>query len=327
VRDFDLKPLPANAHPWLPIIAAALVVALVSVVVEPQVRAADRQRPNRAQASGTQQTQGANKRRFTLRPFRGFGTWVDIYDTEEWRDPGAAVRKMAEEGVQTLFLETANYRIGRAMFRPGRVSRFIEEAHARRIKVVAWYLPDFKHLNRDFKRSEAAIRFRSENKHRFDAFALDIESTVVKDIDQRNRRMFRLTHRIKNMKGRGGMKLGAITPDPIGSRYWPDFPYTRVARRYDVIMPMGYFTYRTSGRKGVRRHVAAGINELRERVRRDGRIHYIGGLAGDATIREARAYRRVALAKQIMGGGLYDFSTTKPSQWKVIRPLRELARR
>lgn len=322
----DLNRLRGNAHAWLLAIAVALAVALASVIMEPTVRAAGRKQPK--VRSGGAETQGAQKPpAFTIGPFRGLGTWVDIYDTDEWDEPEAAVRRMAKKGVQTLYLETANYRIKRSIFRRGRVSRFIEKAHQKGIEVVAWYLPDFKNLERDFNRSKAAVRFRSENKQRFDAFALDIEATVVEDGAKRNRRLFRLTRQIRNMNGRAGMKYGAITIDPIGSLNWPGFPYRKLASKYDVMMPMGYFTYRTSGANGVRNHVESGIEFLRTKMERDGRIHYIGGLAGDATFKETRAYRRVVMEKNILGGGLYDFATTRPSLWDTLRPLRQLAKR
>lgn len=259
--------------------------------------------------------------RSSVRPFRGFGTWIDIYD-KQWDNPEAAVAKMAREKVQTLYLETANYRTDRSIFRRSRAARFIESAHAHGIKVVAWYLPDFKNLKRDLQRSRAAIRFRTPNGHRFDRFALDIESTVVTDIERRNRRMFRLTKRIRDVAG--NMAIGAITPDPIGSLYWPNFPYAKVAKRYQALMPMGYFTYRTSGAKGVRRHVRAGIDALRNMTTADKRIHYIGGLAVDANKREVRAYRRVAMNQKILGGSLYDFADTRAGQWDALRALRRL---
>jgi hypothetical protein len=322
VSNVDLNRLKDSARPWLVALVVTFAVALASVITEPDVRAAG-EAPPRTPAE--RQTAGGSKPpSFSLRPFRGFGAWIDIYDTDEWDNPEAAVRKMDQKGVQTLFLETANYRIKTAIYRRSRVSRFIEASVDRGIDIVAWYLPDFQNLERDFNRSKAALRFKSENGFRFDGFALDIEATAVRDIDKRNRRMFRLTRQIKNAND-AGMKLGAITPDPIGSLYWPDFPYSKVGARYDVVMPMGYFTFRTSGANGVRKHVEAGVVDLRKRIDRGGRIHYIGGLAGDAKFHETRAYRRVALEKNIMGGGLYDFATTKRSHWKTLRPLRRLA--
>lgn len=315
---FDRNRLHPRAHPWLVAVALALIAALTSAMAEPDVGAAE--------AGGDfsrQTTTLATSTKSSLYPYRGFGTWIDIYDEKQWEDPGAAVRRMKKKGVQTLYLETANYRIRGPIFKPRKTARFIHASHRHGIKIVAWYLPDFKNLRRDLRRSKAAIRFKTAAGQTFDRFALDIEATVVQDVDRRNKRMFALTRKIRKIAPH--MALGAIVPDPIGSLYWPNFPYAKVANRYDVMMPMGYFTYRTSGAKGVRQHVKAGIAALRRMTTADKRIHYIGGLAVDATKGEVRAYRRVVIGRKTLGGGIYDFADTRPAQWATLKPLRKLS--
>src|SRR5450759_3453102 len=91
--------------------------------------------------------------------YRGLGTWVDMYDAEAWNDPAAAVNDMASHGVRTLYIETANYHNPQSasMFNPAAMTAFIQQCHAHKIKIVAWYLPGFKDLDRDYKRSMAAI--------------------------------------------------------------------------------------------------------------------------------------------------------------------------
>jgi hypothetical protein len=296
------------------------MVVMVSVVIEPDVHATSERPEGDVLGAERQQAPLGSGRRFSLRPYKGLGTWVDIYDEKLWDDPEAAVLKMKEKGVQTVFLQSANYRVKRPMFRAKVQARFIEAAHLSGIDVVAWYLPAFSKLDRDFRHAKAALRFRTDTGKRFDSFALDIEATVVQDIDKRNRRMFKLTRRIREVAG--STSLAAITPDPIGSLYWPDFPYRKVGNHYDVMMPMGYFTYRTSGAKKVGRHVAAGIEAIRERT--DTRIHYIGGLSGEATRLEVRSYVRRIENRDILGGGLYDFAGTRAGQWEELRRLRRL---
>lgn len=310
-----------DALPWLAGLAIVAVVVLVSLIIEPDVHAVAPEPPAKDKAGSTSAEDLPPIDRSSIEPFQGLGTWVDIYDDKLWKNPAAAVSRMSEEGVQTLYLETANYRIKDPIFKPTKTSEFIESAHAVGIDVVAWYLPDFKNLDRDLRRSEAAIFFTTENNHTFDRFALDIESTIVSDVDRRNRRVLRLTEKIREVAG--DMALGGITPDPIGSLYWPSFPYAEVAERYDAILPMGYFTYRTSGAKGVRQHVGAGIEALREVTTKDNRIHYIGGLSMDASLAEVRAYRRVLLERRAMGGSMYDFIDTTPTHWDALRSLRK----
>ena len=84
---------------------------------------------------------------------------------------------MAAHGVRTLYIETANYHnpASASMFNPAAMAAFIKECHARKMSIVAWYLPGFKDLAKDFKRSKAALDFRTSDGQKFDSFALDIE--------------------------------------------------------------------------------------------------------------------------------------------------------
>jgi hypothetical protein len=110
----------------------------------------------------------------SVRSYRGLGTWVDMYDAKAWDDPAAAVKDMDGHHVRTLFLETSNYHWPSALNRPSDMGALIEECHAHGIKVVAWYLPGFSDPSKDYKRTMAAIRYRSAAGQKFDSFALDI---------------------------------------------------------------------------------------------------------------------------------------------------------
>ena len=116
----------------------------------------------------------------TLDPYRGLGTWVDIYDTGVWADPEGAVAAIAARGARTVYLETSNYSQAVPIRRPALVARFLEAAHAQGLAVVAWYLPGFLDVARDVRRSLAAISFTTMSGQTFDGFGLDIESPAVR---------------------------------------------------------------------------------------------------------------------------------------------------
>jgi hypothetical protein len=256
-----------------------------------------------------------------LAAYRGLATWVDIYDTMPYERPVAAVRRMKAQGVTTLFLETANYRIDKPIFRPDVVATIIEAAHAHDIKVVAWYLPSFANVDRDYRRSMAAIRFRTPNGHRFDGFAMDIESDVVRDVAVRNKRMNRLSKRVRAAVG-PDYTLGAIVPE-ADAKYWHNFPYTTVAKHYDVFLPMAYYTFRTKGPAGVDRWMRRNVTAIRQATG-DPRtpIHLIGGLSERTSLPELRAFVDVALDRRVMGASLYEFETTTRRQWAELQRLR-----
>ena len=64
---------------------------------------------------------------------------------------------------------------------------FIEACHAHGIKIVAWYLPGFRDLAKDYKRSAEAIEYRTPCGQKIDSFALDIEASTGRTATPRTR--------------------------------------------------------------------------------------------------------------------------------------------
>jgi hypothetical protein len=161
--------------------------------------------------------------------------------------------------VRTLYLETCHFNCPRALHRPQRMAGLLRAAHARGIRVVAWYLPGFARPKQDLQRSMAAIRFRTRDGHRFDGFALDIEAVEV-PTGLRNHRLKALSEAIRHQVG-AAYGLGAITPPWFYA--WGPFPYRALARQYDVFMPMNYFTVRAEGPGDARIHTRRSIRAIR----------------------------------------------------------------
>ena len=135
---------------------------------------------------------------------KDLGSWVDIYDDSAWRDPAATVADMAKHGVRTLHIETGNSRSsGTSCSSRAELKQFIAEAHARDMRVVAWYLPDLKDLDKDFGRIDAAIKLTTSDGQKFDSFELDIESGAVTPESKRNRALLTLSTRIRDSVGPG----------------------------------------------------------------------------------------------------------------------------
>ncbi|HJR45253.1 MAG TPA: hypothetical protein VJ927_06575 [Actinomycetota bacterium] len=258
-----------------------------------------------------------------LSAYEGLASWVDIFNHRPWDNPSGAVKKMAKRGAEAIFLQTSTYGQGGGIYDEDAVDEFLYHAHKRGMKVIAWYVPSFDQQDVDFRRIKRAIRYTSPSGHRFDSFALDIEATNVSDIGLRNKRLVKLSNRIRREAG-AGYPLGAITPDPIASLYWPDFPYKEVADRYDVFVPMGYFTFRADGYKEVKDYTAANIKKIRKETGTpDVPIHFIGGIADDAEPAELKGFVKAAREKQVMGASLYDYPITSRRSWYELRALNE----
>ena len=341
--DRDPKALPASFR-----LAAAAVAVLfcaqaagvaltqgasVSVVRSPaggSVRAAaapggaqsNASTPSRPRSSENAPTARSHRRRVDLVAYEDLGSWIDLFNHGPWRDPVRTVRRMHKRGVRTIYLQTATYGSPAAIVYPKKVGAFIRQAHERDMKVVAWSVPSFAHEKKDFWRARAAIKYRTRTGDGFDSFGLDIEATHVRAIWKRNRRLMILAKKLRAVAG-PRYPLGAITPDPAHNLYWPNFPYRRVARVFDVIVPMGYWTFQAQGYKRVKSYTAANIAVIRrETGDRKVPIHVIGGIADDVGVPGARGFVRAIKEKRVLGGSLYDFPITSRRTWSELSSLR-----
>lgn len=257
-----------------------------------------------------------------LSAYESLGSWIDIYDEWPWDHPSRAVHELDDRGVRTVFLQTSNWGAKTKIFRPQQTKKFLKAAHRRDMKVVSWYVPSFAKRKEDFKRSKAAALF-NRGGERFDSFGLDIESTVVGDIALRNRRLIDLSKRLRRLVG-PDYTLGAITPDPVKALYWPDFPYERVSKLYDVFVPMGYFSFRTDGYRGVKKYTVAGIRNIRrESGDPDVPIHLIGGIGGETKVPEVKAFVRAVKGNDVLGGSYYDMTVTSDQEWQHLETIAD----
>jgi hypothetical protein len=257
-----------------------------------------------------------------LRPYGGLGTWIDIYSPSFRADVDGIADALARHRVRTLYVETGNFRQRVDLVHPQQLGRLIEAAHAQHIAVVGWYLPDLTSLARDLSRALAAARLVSSSGQRFDSFALDIESSAVRNAALRTRRLLTLSRRLRTAVG-SGYALGAIIPSPVGMRllprYWPGFPYAALARVYDVFLPMTYYTYRAHGSAAVSRYVQTSIGIIRTQTGNPSvPIHVIGGLADATSNGDAAAFVRATAACGARGFSFYDFFETRAAVWSLL---------
>jgi hypothetical protein len=255
-------------------------------------------------------------------PYAGLGAWVDIFDTRTWANPAGPIASMQAHDVKTLYVETSNSSQVADVVRPGQLAGLVESAHAAGMKVVAWYLPTLTSPGRDLRRARAAIAFRTASGQAFDSFALDIESSDLKSVRIRNRRLLALSDGIRRATS-PGYELGAIVPSPVGIQihrtYWPGFPWAELRARFDTILPMAYFTYHLSAPKAVLEYVRSVVGLVRADTGDPTvPIHVIGGIANRATGAALQSFVSAASSCDVAGVSLYDFSTTNAAGWSAL---------
>ncbi len=236
---------------------------------------------------------------------------MDIYSPTFRSDAQTLAATLALRDVHTLFVESGNYRQRVDLVQPQQLSALIDAAHAQHIAVVAWYLPSLVKPAVDLRRAVAAARFTSVSGQHFDSFALDIEASLVHNVNERTRRLLALSTRLREALG-PAYPLGAIIPSPVGMqllpRYWPHFPYAALAKTYDVVLPMAYFSYRARDPVAVARYVRTSVAIIRAKMAQATvPIHVIGGLSGATSKRDATAFVHAVAACGVSGFSLYDF--------------------
>lgn len=268
-----------------------------------------------------------------LSAYKGLGTWVDAYDFSREKNPGktpstspADVDKMAAKGIKTLYLQaskidsdTPNLLLSQDL-----LGQFLTRAHAKNIRVVAWYLPKFLDATSDWNHVKAVLDFRASGQG-FDSFGLDIESREQQNLQARNTRLVNLSNKIRSYVGNrmplSAIVLPPVVTDVINTQYWPQFPWAGIKNAYDVWQPMAYYTNRTvsSGYRDPYRYITENIRLLRNNLRsQTAPVHAVGGIGDTSTTEDYKAYVRGLRAQRSIGGSIYDWATCRNAAWWVL---------
>jgi hypothetical protein len=264
---------------------------------------------------------------WTLEPYRGFGAWLDAYDWSVTfaRSPEHVIGlehidHMAAEGVQTIYIQASRWNSPEDILEPDRLQAIIDRAHAHGMAVVAWYLPTMVDPETDLRRMVAIASMD------FDGFGVDIESLELDDVAERNRRLLDISARLD--AALEGRPLAAIVMEPVlmedvNPQFWPDYPWMGLAQHYDVWLPMGDWTNRRGGWRHSHTYTAENIARIRERIGQpDAPVHAIGGIGDKTTVGDLHGMVVAAMEQRAMGGSIYDYRTTEPAFWEVLRAFR-----
>jgi hypothetical protein len=257
--------------------------------------------------------------------FSGLGTWVDIYDGGVYTAPEATAARIAARGVDTVWVETANYRSSADVVNATRLARFVDALHASGVNVVGWYLPGHVNPALDTRRALAMLSFRTPAGGAFDGIALDIESTKLANVGLRSRRAVALAQRVR--QAAPDVPLAIIPFNPRGlerhPKTWPRFPWAQLAASADAFAPMIYTSSSVRGFDGTYGYVTRALRLLRtDTAQPDVPIHVIGGVANRLGGEELAGF--AAAVKDdgsTIGVSLYDWTTTSPAAWRALGSL------
>jgi hypothetical protein len=259
-----------------------------------------------------------------LGAFSALGSWIDVFDYDDGEHPLVPlVRSMANRGVRTLYLETSRFTAPDDIQFPRSLGAGLDEAKSHGMRVVAWYPPGLDDVARDVKRSVAAVNFRSPSGNHFDAFGADIEYTeAVPDHAKRNERAIEYSTELRAAVG-ASYPMSAIVIPPTSleknPQRWPNFPWSSLAKSYQLFMPMNYWTVHGKDAKTAADLTRRNVEKTRQLTGKP--VHIIGGLGDGADPPQVAAYVKAALETGSLGGGLYDFTITRSDVWTELAKL------
>jgi len=267
---------------------------------------------------------------WTLAPYRGLGTWLDVLDWSPTYTNGqqafelADLDHMAAIGIQTVFIQTSRYNRSEAVLDPSLLRQIIARAHADHMQVVGWYLPTLVSVSDDLRHLTAAGALP------LDGLAVDIESTAVADASTRSARLAQLDASLDaTYRGRvlGAITLPPVVTEVINPNYWPGLPWHDLAAHYDVFLPMSYWSGRTaeSGWHDGYKYTKSNVEMLRSLLGRPSApVHAVGGVGAYVTSTECKGLVRAIQETGAIGGSLYDYETTSSAEWSALYILSGL---
>lgn len=262
-----------------------------------------------------------------LSMFGGLGAWVDLFDFEAL-DPVASVADMRARGVRTLYLQTGRYNtVERVVPQAG---PWLQAAHDVGLQVVGWYLPGYRSMQRDLRRTLEIASYDYLG-HRFDALAIDIEyKGLVRDPPRWNARVVEHAEAVRASLGQA-YPIAAIVPPPlqmdVAPLLWAGFPWEGIAGPSDVVMLMSYWSFRRCPE--IPDHCALPFTQRNIEITRsligvERPIHTIGGVGDSVNAREIADFVTGAKVGAAFGASIYDYRTTKEKFWASLLELASL---
>jgi hypothetical protein len=104
---------------------------------------------------------------------------------------------------------------------------------------------------------------------------------------------------------------------------WKPFPYTMVAKKYDVFVPMSYYTYHGDGYAAAYADTLANPRIIRSQPGcAKTPIHLIGGITDESSEGEVEAFVKACNDTGVYGASLYSWPGMTAAHWKRLSALK-----
>jgi len=261
--------------------------------------------------------------RSIVEPLRGKGMWFVLDSREHGVDAGLLIATAARHaGLTHLYVEVATSRAG--FFGDRWLDDLLPAAHAVGLKVIGSVYVWLDDLPADLDLAVEVARYRTPSGHTLDGLTADIEELLVADNVQAFGDLLR--HHL------GDDYLLVATTYPPGSFAAPRYPWAALARSWNAIAPMAYWS-QMRGRAltpneayAYTMEAVAGIRRLTGRA--DVHVDVLGQLfelgrplllgPDPPTPAEVDAAMRAARDSGAIGTSFFDWTRATPAHWEAI---------
>ena len=264
----------------------------------------------------------------------GLGAWWDVWDWSPTfirsRNPSASppldlldVDRLARNGVQTLYIQPSTFRHPAVLLDRVLLRQIINRAHSRGMKVVGWYLPEFRDVKFDLDRMVAIAQFG------FDGLGVDIESTANADVADRTNKLITESAFLRGAFPHLPLLAIPVTPviwEELNRSWWPNFPYRKLATYYDAWLPMAYWSYRRTTFtqwNDPYRYTYESVVRLRALTGRPTLpVHPIGGEAAPLSGSDIFWMNAAMVDSGAIGGSIYDDASTPSHLYGALELMK-----
>jgi len=262
------------------------------------------------------------------KPVQGKGMWLTLGIAPS--DPNSVAEAAARDGITHLYIESAISPLG--FHGKGSVGPFIDAAHRYHIAVLAWVYPYLYDIASDVALTRQAAAFRSTTGQRFDGIAADLERNMSPAPIRAYSQLVRAE------LGPNYLLVGVTYPP----QSLPTYPFSEVARQFNVIAPMDYwhqtrtaygldynhmrygymYGYRYAQDSIARIRAAAGnavISPIGQTFDDFGRLE-MGPHAPSSA--EVHGFLAGSKAAGAIGASFFQWLTTDWAEWQMIKSFR-----
>jgi hypothetical protein len=252
-----------------------------------------------------------------LAPVRGNGMWCTPAVLES-APPAAIVAAAKRNHITHLYVEVGGGKGG--FYGQKSLNALLPLAHRAHIAVLAWVYPYLDNVPRDIAVSLAAARYVTPTGDRPDGLAADVEQNMQEPYVRAFSQILRVHL--------GPRALMAIATYPPQSFWGRTYPYSTVARSWDVIAPMDYWHVARHAYSGTQayRYVAASISGIRKATGEPAiPIEVLGQMFdvyGDGqhspSAAEVRGAIQAAQAGNAVGISFFEWNHATPGEWDAL---------